>query len=169
MIYTIEQANDHNTLLDIKERIEEKHKEGFNIINRMPRIKIMSNIEADKANQADKIKLAYKANEDKKESPADKANPADKESPVDEINQIDKINYRSQVGVVYAPDPALARPHETAPPSFCRFSNFVFGFAVSLCLTLAVRVSGCWLLPYSISVCSVVNESINIALLLLLL
>ncbi len=151
MIYTIEQANDHNTLLDIKERIEERYKEGFNIINKMPRIKIMSNIEADKANQADKIKPAYK------------------ESSVDEINQIDKINYRSQVGVVYAPDPALARPHETAPPSFCRFSNFVFGFAVSLCLTLAVRVLGCWLLPYSISVCSVGNESINIALLLPLL
>jgi hypothetical protein len=163
MIYTIEQANDHNTLLDIKERIEEKHKEGFNIINRMPRIKIMSNIEADKANPVDEIKLAYKANEDKKESPVDEISPADKANPVD------KINYRSQVGVVYAPDPALARPHETAPPSFCRFSNFVFGFAVSLCLTLAVRVLGCWLLPYSISVCSVGNESINIASLLLLL
>jgi len=157
MIYTIEQANDHNTLLDIKERIEEKHKEGFNIINRMPRIKIMSNIEADKETPA------YKANEDKKENQADKITPAYKANPVS------KINYRSQVGVVYAPDPALARPHETAPPIFCRFSNFVFGFAVSLCLTLAVRVSGCWLLPYSISVCSVVNRMTNIALLLLLL
>ena len=159
MIYTIEQANDHNTLLDIKERIEEKHKpkEHINIVNRMPRITFISNIEADKANPVDKIKPAYKANEDKKENPADKANP------------VSKINYRSQVGVVYAPDPALARPHETAPPSFCRFSNFVFRFAVLLCLTLVVRVLGCWLLPYSISVCSVGNESINIASLLLLL
>jgi hypothetical protein len=148
MIYTIQQANDYNTLLDIKEHIEEKHKEGFNIINRMPRIIIMSNIEED-----DRIKPAYKES------------PVDKESSVDKINQIDKINYRSQVGVVYAPDPAIARPLESPPPSFCRFSNFVFGFAVSLCLTLAVRVSGCWLLPYLISVCSVVNESINIALL----
>ena len=49
MIYTIQQANDHNTLLDIKERIEEKHKpkSGFNIINKMPRIIFISNIETD--------------------------------------------------------------------------------------------------------------------------
>jgi hypothetical protein len=32
------------------------------------------------------------------------------------ITQIDKINYRSQVRVVYAPDSAIARPHETSPP-----------------------------------------------------
>jgi hypothetical protein len=161
MIYTIEQANDHNTLLDIKERIEEKHKEGFNIINRMPRITFISNIEADnktnKENQANRI------------TQADKESPVDEISPADKANPVSKINYRSQVGVVYAPDPALARPFESPPPSFRKILNFVFGFAVSLCLTLAVRVSGCWLLPYSISVCSVVNESINIASLLLLL
>lgn len=154
MIYTIEKANDHNTLLDIKERIKEKHKEGFNIINRMPRIKIMSNIEAD-----DRIKPADKASENKK------ANPVDKISPADKANPVSKINYRSQVGVVYAPDPALARPFESPPPSFRKISNFVFGLGFASLVTLAVRVLGCWLLPYPISICSVVNESINIALL----
>jgi hypothetical protein len=111
MIYTIEQANNHNTLLDIKERIEERYKEGFNIINRMPRITFISNIEADKATPVDKIKPAYKANEDKKESP------------VDEINQIDKINYRSQVGVVYEPNLEIEIEFETSPPSLNQISK----------------------------------------------
>jgi hypothetical protein len=49
MIHTIQQANNHNTLLDIKERIEERYrpKTGFNIINKMPRITFISKIEAD--------------------------------------------------------------------------------------------------------------------------
>ena len=47
MIHTIEQANNHNTLLDIKERIEERYRTKFNIINKMPRITFISNIEAD--------------------------------------------------------------------------------------------------------------------------
>ena len=47
MIHTIQQANNHNTLLDIKERIEERYRTKFNIINKMPRITFISNIEAD--------------------------------------------------------------------------------------------------------------------------
>jgi hypothetical protein len=53
MIHTIEQANNYNTLLDIKERIEEKYrpKISFRIINnRMPRIKFISIIESPKNN-----------------------------------------------------------------------------------------------------------------------
>jgi hypothetical protein len=174
MIYTIEQANDYNTLLDIKERIEEKHKpkSGFNVINRMPKIIIMSNIEEDnkvnpddKANSIENIKPACKTNSAEGTNSIDKASLESKANSIKKANPVDKINYRSQVGVVYAPDPALARLFESAPPSFCRFSNFVFGLALSLCLTLAVRVSGCWLLPYSISVCSVGNVTTNTALL----
>jgi hypothetical protein len=166
MIHTYQQAQDYNTLLDIKEHIEEKHKpkSRFNVINKMPRITIMSNIEED-----DRIKPAYKESPVEGTSSIDKASLTSKSNPVDKSNLIDKINYRSQVGVVYAPDPAPARPFESAPPSFCGFSNLVFGLAVSLCLTLAVRVSECWLLPYPISVCSVGNVTTNIASLLLLL
>lgn len=157
MIYTIEQANDHNTLLNIKERIEEKHKEGFNIINRMPRIKIMSNIEADnktnKENQANRITQAYK------ESPVDEISPADKANPVS------KINYRSQVGVVYESNLEIEIEFETSPQLFFGFSIFVFGLSIASLVTLAVRVLGYWLLPYSISICSVVNGMTNIALL----
>jgi hypothetical protein len=49
MIHRIEQANDYNTLLDIKERIEAKYrtKGHINIVNRMPRIKWMSNLDLD--------------------------------------------------------------------------------------------------------------------------
>ena len=44
---TYQQAKDYNTLLDIKERIEEKYRPKF-IINRMPRIKWVTNWEAIK-------------------------------------------------------------------------------------------------------------------------
>jgi hypothetical protein len=47
MIHTYQQSQDYNTLLDIKERIEEKYrpKGQINIINRMPRIKWVTNWE----------------------------------------------------------------------------------------------------------------------------
>ena len=151
MIYTIEQANDHNTLLDIKERIEEKHKEGFNIINRMPRITFISNIEADKATPVDKIKPAYKANEDKKENSVDKINQIDK------INTAGKINYRSQVGVVYAPDSAIARPHETSPPSLNQISKLKSKPANIKAFSPINRDSSKVYAPALISICSVVN------------
>jgi len=50
MIHTFQQAQDYNTLLDIKERIEEKYrpKGQINIINRMPRIKWVTNWEVIK-------------------------------------------------------------------------------------------------------------------------
>jgi hypothetical protein len=49
MIYTYQQSKDYNTLLDIKERIEEKYKPKgqINIINRMPRIIWMTNWEEE--------------------------------------------------------------------------------------------------------------------------
>jgi hypothetical protein len=49
MIHTYQQAQDYNTLLDIKERIEEKYKPKghINIINRMPRIIWMTNWEEE--------------------------------------------------------------------------------------------------------------------------
>jgi len=166
MIYTIEQANDYSTLLDIKEHIEEKHKpkSGFNVINRMPRITIMSNIETD-----NKVNPAKETSSINKARLAEKINSADKATPADKINPAEKINLGSQVRVVYAPDPALARPHETAPPSFCGISNLDFGLGFASLVTLAVRVSGCLLLLHSVSVCSVGNKMTNIAHLLLLL
>jgi hypothetical protein len=44
---TYQQAQDYNTILDIKERIEEKYrpKGQINIINRMPRIRWVTNWE----------------------------------------------------------------------------------------------------------------------------
>jgi len=64
MIDTYQQSKDYNTLLDIKERIEEKYKPKgqINIINKKPRIMFMSNIEetkiADIAHCEKKIKEA---------------------------------------------------------------------------------------------------------------
>jgi hypothetical protein len=53
MINTIEHAIAHNTLLDIKERNEEKYrpKTGWNVINKMPRIKIGSLIDYVESNE----------------------------------------------------------------------------------------------------------------------
>jgi len=52
-----------------------------------------------------------------------KINPVGKIKPNGKINTAGKINYRSQVRVVYAPDSAIARPHETTPPSLNQISK----------------------------------------------
>lgn len=74
------------------------------------------------------------------------------------ITQIDKINYRSQVRVVYAPDSAIARPHETSPPSLNQISKLKSKPANIKAFSPINRDLSKVYAPALISVCSLVNK-----------